>query len=206
MKKATSPPSRRAGCDLAWLPPLEAMYPPDAVTTIEIAGPAERWEGAARPGHFRGVATVVAKLFGQVRPAAACFGEKDWQQVQVVRRLSRDLHLGVAIVPVPTVRDPDGIALSSRNRSSRKPRGRAPRFSTARSRNSGRRWRTAGPPSRVSARLPACLKRRVLHRNISPSWTPRPSSPPGRPSAGTAHRRRPPRRRPPARQCPRTMT
>jgi pantoate--beta-alanine ligase len=105
-----------AGCDLAWLPPLEAMYPPDAVTIVEIAGPAERWEGAARPGHFRGVATVVAKLFGQVRPALACFGEKDWQQVQVVRRLARDLHLGVAIVPVPTVRDPDGIALSSRNR------------------------------------------------------------------------------------------
>jgi pantoate--beta-alanine ligase len=105
-----------AGCDLAWLPPPEAMYPPDAATTVEIGGPAERWEGAARPGHFRGVATVVAKLFGQVRPAAACFGEKDWQQVQVVRRLARDLHLGVAIVPVPTVRDPDGLALSSRNR------------------------------------------------------------------------------------------
>ena len=105
-----------AGCDLAWLPRPEAMYPPDAATTVEMAGPAERWEGAARPGHFRGVATVVAKLFGQVRPTAACFGEKDWQQVQVVRRLARDLHLGVVIVPVPTVRDPDGLALSSRNR------------------------------------------------------------------------------------------
>ncbi len=105
-----------AGCALAWLPTVETMYPPDAVTTIDLAGPADNWEGAARPGHFRGVATVVAKLFGQVRPAAAYFGEKDWQQVQVVRRMSRDLHLGVGIVPVPTVRDPDGLALSSRNR------------------------------------------------------------------------------------------
>ncbi|HUC18391.1 MAG TPA: pantoate--beta-alanine ligase [Acetobacteraceae bacterium] len=105
-----------AGCDLVWLPPLAAMYPADAVTTVDIGGPAERWEGAARPGHFRGVATVVTKLFGQVRPASAYFGEKDWQQVQVVRRLSHDLHLGVEIVPVPTVRAPDGLALSSRNR------------------------------------------------------------------------------------------
>ncbi len=105
-----------AGCDLVWLPPLAAMYPADAATTVDIGGPAERWEGAARPGHFRGVATVVAKLFGQVRPATAYFGEKDWQQVQVVRRLCRDLYIGVEIVPVPTVRAPDGLALSSRNR------------------------------------------------------------------------------------------
>ncbi len=106
----------KAGCDLVWLPPLAVMYPADAATTIEIGGPAERWEGAARPGHFRGVATVVTKLFGQVRPAVAYFGEKDWQQVQVVRRLCRDLYLDIKIVPVPTVRAPDGLALSSRNR------------------------------------------------------------------------------------------
>jgi pantoate--beta-alanine ligase len=104
-----------AGCDLVWLPELEAMYPKDSCCTISVAGPALRWEGAARPGHFSGVATVVAKLFGQVRPVAAYFGEKDWQQVQVVTRMVTDLSLPVQIVPVPTVREPDGLALSSRN-------------------------------------------------------------------------------------------
>jgi pantoate--beta-alanine ligase len=105
-----------AGCDLAWLPEVAAMYPPDAACTITVEGPARRWEGALRPGHFAGVATVVAKLFGQVRPRAAYFGEKDWQQVQVVSRMVADLLLPVTVVPVPTVRDADGLALSSRNR------------------------------------------------------------------------------------------
>jgi pantoate--beta-alanine ligase len=105
-----------AGCDLVWLPDVAEMYPPDAVTTITVGGPATLWEGAVRPGHFTGVATVVAKLFGQVRPSAAYFGEKDWQQVQVIDRMVADLLLPVKIVPVPTVREPDGLALSSRNR------------------------------------------------------------------------------------------
>jgi pantoate--beta-alanine ligase len=105
-----------AGCDLVWLPDVAEMYPPDAVTTITVGGPATLWEGAVRPGHFTGVATVVAKLFGQVRPSAAYFGEKDWQQVQVIDRMVADLLLPVRIVPVPTVREPDGLALSSRNR------------------------------------------------------------------------------------------
>ncbi len=107
---------RDAGCALAWLPDLAAMYPPGDATVIEVAGPAQRWEGAARPGHFRGVATVVAKLFGQTRPERAYFGEKDWQQVQVVSRMVRDLALPVMIITVPTMRDADGLALSSRNR------------------------------------------------------------------------------------------
>ncbi len=105
-----------SGCHLAWLPDMATMYPPGEATMIEVTGPALRWEGAARPGHFRGVATVCARLFGQARPDAAYFGEKDWQQVQVVTRMVADLLLPLAIVPIPTVREPDGLALSSRNR------------------------------------------------------------------------------------------
>jgi len=96
---------RACGCHLVWLPDVRTMYPPGSATTIDVAGPAEQWEGAARPGHFRGVATVCAKLFGQVRPDRAYFGEKDWQQLQVVRRMVADLHLPLEIVAVPTVRE-----------------------------------------------------------------------------------------------------
>ncbi len=106
----------RAGCDAVWLPDAAEMYPPGDVTLVDVAGPALGWEGDARPGHFRGVATVVTKLFGQVRPDAACFGEKDWQQLQVIRRITQDLALGVRIIGVPTMRESDGLALSSRNR------------------------------------------------------------------------------------------
>jgi pantoate--beta-alanine ligase len=105
-----------AGCDLVWMPDVATMYPADAATAIHVAGPALRWEGEIRPGHFNGVATVVAKLFGQVRPCAAYFGEKDWQQIQVIARMVADLPLPVRIVPIPTIREPDGLALSSRNR------------------------------------------------------------------------------------------
>jgi pantoate--beta-alanine ligase len=116
-----------AGCALVWLPDVATMYPPDTATTIEVSGPAERWEGAVRPGHFRGVATVVARLFGQVRPDSACFGEKDWQQLQVVTRMVADLPLPVRIIGVPTVREADGLAMSSRNRFlSAEDRARAP--------------------------------------------------------------------------------
>jgi pantoate--beta-alanine ligase len=103
-------------CHLAWLPDVATMYPPDDATTIDVEGPALRWEGDARPGHFRGVATVCARLFGQVRPDRAYFGEKDWQQLQVVGRMVADLVLPLEIVGVPTVREPDGLAMSSRNR------------------------------------------------------------------------------------------
>jgi pantoate--beta-alanine ligase len=105
-----------AGCDAAWLPTVDAMYPPGACTVIDVAGPSAGFEGAARPGHFRGVATVVAKLFHQTGADLAMFGEKDWQQVQVVRRMVADLDWPITVVPVPTVREPDGLALSSRNR------------------------------------------------------------------------------------------
>ena len=115
------------GNALVWLPDPETMYPHDDATTISVTGPAENWEGAARPGHFCGVATVCAKLFGQVRPDRAYFGEKDWQQLQVVRRMVDDLHLPLSIAQVATVREPDGLALSSRNRFlSESERARAP--------------------------------------------------------------------------------
>jgi len=104
------------GCHLAWLPDVGTMYPPGDATTVTVGGPAENWEGAARPGHFRGVATVCAKLFGQVRPDRAYFGEKDWQQLQVVRRMAADLLLPLEVVAVSTVRETDGLAMSSRNR------------------------------------------------------------------------------------------
>ncbi|MXP63847.1 pantoate--beta-alanine ligase [Roseomonas sp. M0104] len=123
---------RQAGCDLVWLPTPAVMYPPGDATRIEPAGPAEGWEGAARPGHFRGVATVCTKLFMMTRADLAVFGEKDWQQFQVIRRVAADLHLPVRILPLPTVRDGDGLALSSRNqRLSTEERGEAGRLPRA---------------------------------------------------------------------------
>jgi pantoate--beta-alanine ligase len=108
---------RAAGNHLVWMPDVATMYPPGDVSLVDVAGPpAERWEADHRPGHFRGMATVVTKLFGQVRPDRAYFGEKDWQQLQVVRRFVADLHLRLEIVGIETVREADGLALSSRNR------------------------------------------------------------------------------------------
>jgi len=107
--------ARGTGLDLAFCPEAAAMYPPGSQTFVEVRELARPLCGERRPGHFAGVATVVTKLFNLTRPHVAFFGEKDYQQLAVIRRMTRDLDLGIEIVGVPIVREPDGLALSSRN-------------------------------------------------------------------------------------------
>ncbi|HEV7787007.1 MAG TPA: pantoate--beta-alanine ligase [Thermoanaerobaculia bacterium] len=104
-----------AGCDLLFLPGVETVYPPGNATFVEPAGAALGLEGTCRPGHFRGVATVVLSLLNLVQADLAVFGEKDAQQVAVIRQMARDFHLPAEIVPAPTIREVDGLAMSSRN-------------------------------------------------------------------------------------------
>ena len=106
---------KREGVDLLYLPDASRFYPPDFSTAVEVSGVTEGGEGARRPGHFRGVATVVAKLFLQVQPDLAVFGRKDLQQLAVIRRLVRDLDVPIRLLVGETVRESDGLALSSRN-------------------------------------------------------------------------------------------
>jgi pantoate--beta-alanine ligase len=106
---------REAGADLVWTPPVEEVYPPGYQTYVAVEEVTKPLEGAARPTHFRGVATVVAKLFNVFQPDRAYFGQKDAQQVVVIRQMARDLDFPLEIVVCPIVREPDGLAMSSRN-------------------------------------------------------------------------------------------
>jgi pantoate--beta-alanine ligase len=106
---------RAEGVDICFEPGAEAIYPEGFETVVTVPGIARRWEGEIRPHHFAGVATVVTKLFGIIRPDVTVFGQKDFQQAALVRRVIKDLSLGVTLIVHPTVREPDGLAMSSRN-------------------------------------------------------------------------------------------
>jgi len=105
----------KEGVDIVFMPSAEEMYPPGFDSWVEVSKITEKLEGTARPGHFRGVATVVAKLFNIVHPDRAYFGQKDAQQLIVIKKMASDLDMGIEVVAVPTVREPDGLAMSSRN-------------------------------------------------------------------------------------------
>ncbi len=104
------------GVDLVWTPTVEAMYPKEFQTWVEVESLTGRLEGEIRPGHFRGVTTAVAKLFNAIQPHKAYFGQKDAQQAAVIRRMTLDLNFPIEIIVCPTVREPDGLAMSSRNK------------------------------------------------------------------------------------------
>ena len=106
---------KQEGVELLFAPPVEEMYPAGAVTWVTVEGMSDKLCGRSRPGHFRGVTTVVAKLFHIVEPDAAFFGQKDAAQLAIIRRMVRDLHFSIEIVGCPIVREPDGLAMSSRN-------------------------------------------------------------------------------------------
>ncbi len=107
--------AKRAGCDVIFAPTAAAMYPAGRRTIVDVTGLSEQLEGAARPGHFRGVATVVTKLFHLVQPTTAYVGQKDYQQARLIQRLVEDLNLPLRVKVLPTVRERDGLAMSSRN-------------------------------------------------------------------------------------------
>lgn len=153
-----------AGAGLLFAPTAEEMWPEPPATTVSVSEVSRDWEGSSRPGHFEGVATIVAKLFSLAGPSLAYFGEKDWQQLAVIRRMASDLSLPVGIVGCPTVRDPDGLALSSRNtRLTPAERAVAPRLYW--SLLAGKRAiedDRVDDPAEVVARMEACLAEEPL--------------------------------------------
>jgi pantoate--beta-alanine ligase len=153
--------------DVLFAPTVAGVYPPGYTTYVNVEKITERWEGASRPGHFRGVATVCAKLFTICRPHRAYFGQKDYQQSLVVRRLVGDLNLGLEVVVLPTVREPDGLALSSRNVLLR-PEER--RQATVLSRALFQAQASARAGERDAARLRAAIEAQIGSPRW-PSWT-----------------------------------
>jgi pantoate--beta-alanine ligase len=150
---------QQAGCDLLWMPDVATMYPLgiEAAVRIRVPGVTEVLEGAHRPGHFDGVATVVARLFNQVQPDAAVFGRKDYQQLAVIRHLVADLSFPLAVVAGETVREPDGLAMSSRNQYlSPEERERAPMLH-ATLQSIGEAWRAGEPRGRIESDAAARL-------------------------------------------------
>ncbi|MDO8380477.1 pantoate--beta-alanine ligase [Phenylobacterium sp.] len=148
-----------AGCDLLFAPTVAEMYAPGFSTTVTVAGVSEPLDGAARPGHFAGVATVVSKLLLQCGPDVAVFGEKDYQQLQVIKRLVADLNIPVEVIGAPTARAPDGLALSSRNAYlTSAEREIAPSLATALT-DAIERLRKGTPVERVEATGRAALER-----------------------------------------------
>lgn len=146
-----------AGADLVFVPEVSVMYPEGSETTVRVAGPTEVLEGAHRPGHFDGVTTVVAKLFHITEPDKAFFGQKDFQQQLVIRRMVEDLNWGLEIVTCPTVREVDGLAMSSRNRYlSAKERQTALQISAA--------LREAKQASTAAEVLPSRVEREMVQR------------------------------------------
>jgi pantoate--beta-alanine ligase len=155
----------KEGTDLVLMPPVEEMYPPGTSTWVDVDDVTTRLEGAARPGHFRGVATVVAKLFNIVEPTRAYFGEKDAQQVVVIQKMVKDLNMNLKVVVVPTQREPDGLAMSSRN-VYLNPRERQAAVVLWRSMNLARGLWEEGErdAARIRREMEACITREPLAR------------------------------------------
>ena len=146
-----------AGVDTVFAPRVEEVYPAGFVTTVSVGGVSAPLEGALRPGHFDGVATVVTKLLGMSQADRAYFGQKDWQQLQMVRQLVRDLNLNVEIIGCETVRDPDGLAMSSRNqRLTAEGRRKAPALYAAML-SAARQFRNGKPLDEVLAQAKAAV-------------------------------------------------
>ncbi len=155
----------KEGTDLVLIPPVEEVYPPGTGTWVDVDDVTTRLEGAVRPGHFRGVATVVAKLFNIVEPTRAYFGEKDAQQVVVIRKMVKDLNMNLEVVVVPTQREPDGLAMSSRN-VYLDPRERQAAVVLWRSMNLARGLWEEGErdADRIRREMEACIKKEPLAR------------------------------------------